>query len=271
MISPSHTAEKTKALSLSILVHGLFLAAFYFLVIFNTSQLPQLTNQVTFDLKEVTAPSSVPPPNLPKVTEVKPIPPKKPVQQKSEKEIPQTGQEVQKDPSPVDAKEEKKELEPAPTEQPKTTEKELPPAPTDETEDTDEPPSTDQDPSNSNGDNPEATEEQETENTELDERALYTSNTKKETGALLELTGWLWDTLPSPEDTSDETGKIVFEIKVDSMGEVISVKTLEKTISASTEKIYKASLEQLTFSKTEDNGSDEAVSTGKITFFIRAR
>jgi len=265
------TTHKTKALTISIVVHGAFLLGFYFLVFINSAQLPQIMNQVTFDLKEVIAPSSVPPPNLPNVTKIIPTPPPKPAEDLPKENLPQTGKAIQPDESPVTEKKEVQDKEASPPLLPEDeTASESVPPPIDE-QPAEEDPASDKDPSTQEGDNPESTQEDVLENKEVDERSLYISNSKKKTGALLELTGWLWDTMPSPQDSSDETGKIVFEIKVDSMGEVISVKTLEKTISASIEKIYKASLEQLTFSKTDEDGADEVVSTGKITFFIRAR
>ena len=105
----------------------------------------------------------------------------------------------------------------------------------------------------------------------LDDRGLYTINQDKPTGARLELAGWVWDAVPQPQDNTEESGKIVFEIKIDELGEVIAVKTLEKTVSPLVEKIYKESLIKLTFSKTADNTVDTPTSTGKVTFIIQAK
>jgi len=266
--------EKTKALTISIIVHGALLLSFYFLVFINTSKLPQIINKVTFDLKEVLAPRSVPPPNLPKVTKIIPATPPKPSEELSKEEVPETGEVVQPNNSSVTEKEEIQHKEPSPPVEPEEMtepDAESTSPPTEELPTTEDPAS-DLEPSTQEGDNHEE-EKNVVENQNVDERALYNLNSKKETGALLELAGWLWDTMPSPQDLSEETGKIVFEIKVDNMGEVISVKTLEKTISASIEKIYATSLEQLTFSKTDEDedGADAEVSIGKITFFIKAR
>jgi hypothetical protein len=62
------------------------------------------------------------------------------------------------------------------------------------------------------------------------------------------LSGWRWDFEPNPPDTSNENGKIVFEIKIDDRGEIISVRTLEKTVSPEVERIYRQEVESLTFS-----------------------
>lgn len=103
-----------------------------------------------------------------------------------------------------------------------------------------------------------------------DQRAIYNSNmlsTCDQSKAWLELPGWKWDIAPNPNDTTEEFGKIVFEIRVDERGEIISLQTIEKTISPVAEKIYMESLRDLTFSKTSANPS-MPVSVGKITFII---
>ena len=104
----------------------------------------------------------------------------------------------------------------------------------------------------------------------LDSRALY-GTYGGGGGPLLELTGWIWDFAPDPKDTSNENGRIVFEIKIDDMGEIIAVRTLEKTVSPAVERIYKNEVESLTFSPISSNTSPAAVSTGKITFIIRSK
>lgn len=104
----------------------------------------------------------------------------------------------------------------------------------------------------------------------LDSRALY-GTYGGGGGPLLELTGWIWDFAPDPKDTSNENGRIVFEIKIDDMGEIISVRTLEKTVSPAVERIYKNEVASLTFSPISSNTSPAAVSTGKITFIIRSK
>jgi len=104
----------------------------------------------------------------------------------------------------------------------------------------------------------------------VDSRALY-GTYGGGGGPLLELTGWIWDFAPDPNDTSNENGRIVFEIKIDDMGEIISVRTIEKTVSPAVERIYTNEVESLTFSPISTNTSPAAVSTGKITFIIRSK
>ena len=105
----------------------------------------------------------------------------------------------------------------------------------------------------------------------IDERALYNKgkNCTKQTGATLELRGWEWDTVPNPNDTTEELGRIVFEIKVDRNGEIVSIQTIEKTVTPMVEKIYADALRVLTFTKTTQTPSN--ISTGKVTFVIVAK
>jgi periplasmic protein TonB len=105
----------------------------------------------------------------------------------------------------------------------------------------------------------------------IDERSLYRAHQGKQTGALLELAGWMWDATPQPQDNTDESGKIVFQITVDDLGEVIAVKTLEKTVSPLVENIYKEALTTLSFSKTTDHAAYAPTCTGKITFMLQVK
>lgn len=88
-------------------------------------------------------------------------------------------------------------------------------------------------------------------------------------GTRLEMTGWKWDAAPKVKDESDESGKIVFEIKVDDNGDIISIRVVEKTVSPSVVQIYRQEVEKLTFSKTRDNNNAARESVGRITFVIK--
>ncbi|AWN82299.1 hypothetical protein [Candidatus Cardinium hertigii] len=108
----------------------------------------------------------------------------------------------------------------------------------------------------------------------IDARGLYHTgkHNKKPSRAILELPGWQWDRVPIPKDPTEECGKIVFEIKVDANGEVVAVRTIEKTITPLVEKIYADELRSLTFSKTNhNNASYRNLSTGKVIFILVAK
>lgn len=90
-------------------------------------------------------------------------------------------------------------------------------------------------------------------------------------GASLDMSGWVWDEKPVVNDKSAETGKIVFEIKIDDDGEVISVKNIYSTVSRSVANLYEKGVYDLTFSPTSDTGIKANVTTGKIVFIIKSR
>ncbi len=109
-----------------------------------------------------------------------------------------------------------------------------------------------------------------TEEPVIDTRGLYTgTGNDKRAGASLEMTGWIWDAVPHPQDETDEIGKLVFEITIDDTGEIIGIKTLEKTVSPLVEQLYKEEVAKLTFSKTSKELTYAATSTGKITFILQ--
>lgn len=90
-------------------------------------------------------------------------------------------------------------------------------------------------------------------------------------GASYNITGWAPDSRPSVQDGSDESGRIVFQVKIDDEGRIISVVPLEKTVSPSVVAFYKREVEKLTFSPTSDNTVPKPVSTGTITFIIKSK
>jgi protein TonB len=104
----------------------------------------------------------------------------------------------------------------------------------------------------------------------VEARALYGKQGGGGGGPSLDLAGWRWDFVPNPNDNSKENGRIVFEIRVDDNGEVIGVRTLEKTVSPAVEQLYRREVEKLTFSPTS-NSIPAPISTGKITFIIRSK
>ncbi|MDX2189828.1 MAG: hypothetical protein SFY32_08180 [Bacteroidota bacterium] len=90
-------------------------------------------------------------------------------------------------------------------------------------------------------------------------------------GASLDMAGWKWAKIPKVNDEDeDEKGKIVFQVTIDDEGEIVDVKTIEKTVSSATERLYKQEVERLTFVKT-DNKTPATRSVGRITFIIRSR
>lgn len=109
-----------------------------------------------------------------------------------------------------------------------------------------------------------------TEEPVIDTRGLYTgTGNGKKAGASLEMAGWIWDSVPDPQDNTDEIGKLVFEIVIDDTGEIIGIKTLEKTVTPLIEQLYKEEVAKLTFSKTSKKLAYASDSTGRITFILQ--
>eukprot|EP01132_Coremiostelium_polycephalum_P000333 gene333-425_t len=102
----------------------------------------------------------------------------------------------------------------------------------------------------------------------VDDRGIYApaNHPTKATGASLELTGWIWDVVPQPNDDTPEIGKLVFEITIDDNGEIVAIKTLEKTVSPFVEQLYKDEVSKLAFSKTNAHRMYTPTSTGKPRF-----
>jgi len=124
---------------------------------------------------------------------------------------------------------------------------------------------------NDDGEDDKTVESVPTENPSLDNRAIYGTTLKAgDQGASLQLSGWGWDNKPKPIDKSDENGRIEYEIKVDADGYLISIQVISSTVSPSVERIYRESIERLTFSKTNDY-RPAPFSSGKVTFIITTK
>ena len=121
----------------------------------------------------------------------------------------------------------------------------------------------------SHGDQPGKTGDQGDPEGTVDARALYGTPGGGD-GASFDLAGWRWDDIPKPRETSNETGRVVFRIKVDDRGDVIEIVTLESTVSPGVENIYKEAARRTTFSRSTA-GPVPPQTTGTITFIIRSR
>jgi periplasmic protein TonB len=103
----------------------------------------------------------------------------------------------------------------------------------------------------------------------VDAKALYGKQGGGSGGPSLDLAGWLWDEIPRPDVADNESGRIVFQIKVNQEGHIENIRTLETTVSPATERICRDAVQRLSFTKTGVNVPE--ISTGKITFIIRSK
>lgn len=105
----------------------------------------------------------------------------------------------------------------------------------------------------------------------IDSRNLYGKPGGGAGGTGLNLPGWRWDKVPRPNDTSNESGRLVFRIKIDKDGEIESVQKVEGNVSPALEKLYRDEIYKTTFSRTNSGVSSSVGATGTVTFIIQAR
>lgn len=101
----------------------------------------------------------------------------------------------------------------------------------------------------------------------VDADALLGASTGK-AGVALDMPGWAWESPPEVVDNSGDTGKLVFEIKIDERGEVIGVKTVYRSVSKSVANAYQRAIERLIFIPKAHGYARAGITTGKITFRI---
>lgn len=183
-----------------------------------------------------------------------------PVTVKEAKEIPK---------EPVkEVKKEEKKTEPVKTvEKPKEVPKTVYPAKTD----TDKNATTDKTgKEGSQGDDPGKTGDKGDPKGSLDANALYGKQGGGDGGSSLDLAGWKWDAVPKPNLSDNvQSGRIVFQIKVNEDGEITNITILENAVGTEAARICRAEIEKLTFSRTGSNVPTESI--GKITFVVRSK
>ncbi len=123
------------------------------------------------------------------------------------------------------------------------------------------------DSSKSEGTDPKKTGNEGDPDGDVDQRGLMKGG--GDGGPVLELTGWTWRTRPNPNDESQETGKIVFRIRIDDRGQVLRVILEESTVSAALVRVYQKEVEKVSFKPLGSNSRPAPFSEGKITFVIK--
>ncbi len=130
---------------------------------------------------------------------------------------------------------------------------------------------------NNNGDRPGKVGDQGDPNGSLNSKALYDSpgsGSGGSGGGALEMPGWKWLAKPRVNETSNATGRLVIEIKVDGNGEVISTRKVsgESTFNDPvTERIYFDAIQRTEFERTSGGADSDRGATGRIIFVIGAR
>ena len=94
---------------------------------------------------------------------------------------------------------------------------------------------------NNNGDDRSGVGDKGNPNGKIDAKGLYGTPGGTGSGVAFDVSGWSMSGRPNVNDDSDETGKIVFQLKVDQSGDIISVRQLQSTVSPTVADQYRES------------------------------
>jgi outer membrane biosynthesis protein TonB len=122
---------------------------------------------------------------------------------------------------------------------------------------------------NNNGDDASGVGDKGNPNGKIDAKSLYGTPGGAPSGVAFDVSGWAMASRPNVNDDSDETGKIVFQIKVDGSGEIINVRQLQSTVSPSVSEVYRRAVRQLRL--RPKGGATPPTATGTITFIIKSK
>jgi outer membrane biosynthesis protein TonB len=133
-------------------------------------------------------------------------------------------------------------------------------------------------PGNNNGDKPGTVGDQGDPRGTLNGKALYGdpgtgggSGGGDGAGTRVSITGWVPDSKLKVDPEKLDEGKVVFQVKIDDQGNILSVSVIERTVSAASVDLCRREVEKLTFSPTSSNPNPAPTSTGTITFIIKSR
>lgn len=122
---------------------------------------------------------------------------------------------------------------------------------------------------NNNGDDASGVGDKGNPNGKINAKELYGTPGGAATGVAFDVSGWSMAGRPNVNDDSDETGKIVFQLKVDGSGDIISVRQLQSTVSPAVSEVYRKAVQRLRL--RPKGGATPPTATGTITFIITAK
>jgi hypothetical protein len=82
--------------------------------------------------------------------------------------------------------------------------------------------------------------------------------------------GWKAIGNPFPEDKSDESGILRYELTVDSLGKVVEIKLLKSTLSPNVEILYRMNLKQLKIVSKDSGKKLQPISKCRIAYKVEA-
>lgn len=122
---------------------------------------------------------------------------------------------------------------------------------------------------NNNGDDADGVGDKGNPNGKINAKEFYGTPGGASSGVNFDVSGWSLASRPSVNDDSDETGRIVFQIKVDGSGEITNVRQLQSTVSPSVSELYRRAVSRLRL--RPKGGATPPTATGTITFIIKAK
>jgi len=122
---------------------------------------------------------------------------------------------------------------------------------------------------NNNGDDKSGVGDKGNPDGKIDAKEYYGKPGGSSTGVAFNVAGWSIGNKSIDKDASDESGKIVFRIKVDQTGNIVAVNVVETQVSPSITDYYKRQISRL---RPQPKSSVvPEISTGTVTINVRSR
>lgn len=122
---------------------------------------------------------------------------------------------------------------------------------------------------NNNGDDRSGVGDKGNPDGKIDAKEYYGKPGGSSTGVAFNVAGWSIGNKSIDKDASDESGKIVFKIKVDQSGSIVSVNVVETQVSPSITDFYKRQISRL---RPQPKSSVvPEISTGTVVINVRSR
>lgn len=120
---------------------------------------------------------------------------------------------------------------------------------------------------NNNGDDASGVGDKGNPNGKIDAKSLYGKPGGGNSGVALNVSGWAFGTNRLDKDDSDEGGKIIYQVRVDEDGNIVSARPIQQTVSPAVEAFYRR---QVTRFKLRPKGGStpSGISTGTLTVNI---
>lgn len=123
---------------------------------------------------------------------------------------------------------------------------------------------------NNNGDDASGVGDKGNPNGKIDAKSLYGKPGGGNSGVALNVSGWAFGDSKLDKDDSDEGGKIIYQVKVDEDGNIVSARPIQQTVSPAVESFYRR---QVTRFKLRPKGGStpSGISTGTLTVNISSK